>query len=385
MRIGYYFHGFMGDVKYEGKREVSTPDGNAAYSWSIVYEGGQRSHEVIPLHKDRDEDGYRIHGIELFSSFSKEKRFNSYHLMDAYRSKYGSVTGFPELDVVLIEWRWPIPDRNCVMNSDGSWFVPNGMQTDLLRQWELIRHYQKTKTPIVLWDLDHKLTYRDEQTVKPAAVFETSVNLMSTYVVRTRVEPPTVVADLLQHKTLPVDPLRKMAYVGSRYERDDVISEWIEPVSDQFPGQVEFWGKWDGADKLWKNVKYMGRIGMRDFMKAYGTAACCPLLAKRSYMKSGFISPRPWEALLFGTLPVGLSCHAAAWRYTNGIFACDAADLSEITQWFAGMTLQERHIKREELAHDLKHMDVSHFVDSIEDVVNGIPPNSRIEVQKEEG
>ena len=39
MNVGYSYWGFLGDKKLDEKfNEVSTPDGNAFYSWSIIRE-----------------------------------------------------------------------------------------------------------------------------------------------------------------------------------------------------------------------------------------------------------------------------------------------------------------------------------------------------------
>ena len=54
MRIGYSYWGFLGDHKVFGGREVSTPDGNSTYSWSIVHEALEHGHEVWMMQQDRD-------------------------------------------------------------------------------------------------------------------------------------------------------------------------------------------------------------------------------------------------------------------------------------------------------------------------------------------
>ena len=381
MRFGYAAWGFLGDTKLDGSgNELSSPDGNAAYSWSILWEAQKRGWTTYWMHHDRDKTAFSLFGKDLFSSFSQQKRVSAY--LNTIQT--GGVE-LPELDVVLVEWRWPIVGRNTF---DMKW--KPGYQPDLERQSQILNHYANTTAVVVLWDLDHKLTYEDEDLWQGAyqAIFETSIKPLDQHFHRrTSVNPPVVVSDLMQHPTNQVDPNRKLVYVGSRYERDDAIDAWIRPVSDAFPGQVEFWGKWTDADKLWPNVRYMDRITMRDFSKAYGTAVACPLLAKRSYLEQGFISPRPWEALMFGTLPIGLDSHLGVERYTDGLVALDANDLIATVDEMSRESIYERHRRREELAHKLQCCDASRFVDHIEDVMNGAPPNSRpVDLaQKEEG
>ena len=39
MKIGYSYWGYLGDTKYDKNGKMaSTPDGNAIYSWSIIYQ-----------------------------------------------------------------------------------------------------------------------------------------------------------------------------------------------------------------------------------------------------------------------------------------------------------------------------------------------------------
>src|SRR3990172_11105956 len=107
MRLGYAFHGFLGDYKMDADyQELSTPDGNASYSWSILYEAQRRRHEVWLMQQDRDWPAFQQKGRYDFESFSQEKRFDSYLLSRKARDS------FPELDVLLLEWRFPIPPRN---------------------------------------------------------------------------------------------------------------------------------------------------------------------------------------------------------------------------------------------------------------------------------
>lgn len=372
MKIGYSYWGFLGDVKLdEAGNVLSTPDGNATYSWSIIWELQRRGHTVYAMQEDRDWPAYRRMGDGLFASFSCQKRTDAYRAM---KHTFGSSEILPELDILLCEWRFPIPGRNCT-TWDGAVceFPASGlnhqgqpMQPDLKRQTEILRHYKGKKTKIILWDLDHKLTEGDERVWTPDAILETSHSPLRLTMDRTRVEPPTLVADLLQHPTLPSDPNRKLVYIGSRYERDDVIDRWLGPVSEKYPGQVEFHGKWDDDAKArWPKISMHQRCTVSDFRKIYGTAGACPLLAKQSYLETGFITPRPWEALLFGTIPVGLGDANGVDQYTPWV-AGDPSDMVEVAEVLCGMMPEQRHAERKNLAEMLDFMDVKHFVDKLE-------------------
>jgi hypothetical protein len=366
VRIGYSYWGFLGDIKLDRDgNELSTPDGNATYSWSILWEAQRRGHEVWAMQEDRDRSAWNVNGVGLFKSFSQQKRANAYR-----RTEQTNGHMLPDLDVLLVEWRFPIPGRNCVI-VDGRPQFGGEQQPDLWRQTQLLQHYLERGTRVIAWDLDHKLERGDEAYWGFDAVFETSQRPRHLLIERTQVEPPFVIDDLMQHETLPVDPRQKLVYVGSRYERDDVITEFVKPVSDRWPGEVMFYGNWlntlDECRALWPNVSYNGRIGVAGFRQAYGRAVACPLLAKRSYLKTGFITPRPWEALLFGTIPIGI--HRSQVPYTHLI----GANEETMVAWIEDLTTispRERDDLRRDLCHELRFMDVRNFVDEIENVVN---------------
>ena len=372
LRLGYSYWGFLGDNKEDDQGQpISTPDGNATYSWSILHEAQRRGWRTVSMQRDRDMWPTIRHRSDNFRAFSQRIRHEAY----AKTEKTDGVSyAMPPLDVLLLEWRFPIPGRN-TPDMRGK----PGYQPDLERQTELIEHYSKTKTKIVIWDLDHKLTFDDEQLFAdfggPDAILETSVNPLEQMWRRTRVEPPIVIDELRQFPTMPSDRLRKLAYIGSRYERDDVIDQYIRPVSDRFPNQIEFWGNWKSeanhAEVLakWPKISYRDRITVKDFRSVYGTAVACPLLAKRSYLTSGFITPRPWEALMFGCVPVGLREMTGIDQYVFKT-AGSAEELGDVVQSLAGYDPAARHSLRMESIEKIRFMDVKDFVDVLEAVYN---------------
>lgn len=369
LRIGYSFWGFLGDNKIDFQgNELSTPDGNATYSWSIIWEAIRRGHTVFSMQDDRDRPAVLLYGACNFSSFSQEKRLQSYNQMI---KTYG--VALPELDVLLVEWRFPIPGRNTPEDRANI-----GYQHDLERQTELLRFYRDQGTKIIVWDLDHKLTGQDEVTWEFDAVFETSVRPRNLFQKRTRVEPPFVISDLLQFATYDADASKKLVYVGSRYERDDIITEYVRPVSDRWPGHVVFYGNWlktlDECRSLWPNVLYRDRITTKGFTSAYRDAVACPLLAKRSYLETVFVTPRVWESVLFGTIPIALLVkedkdqQMSMMEYVQ-LGACDAKELADIVYWLASSP-RDRQFCREATAEKLDFMDARYFVDRIEDVLD---------------
>ena len=386
MRIGYLFRGFLGDVKMDvNGNELSTPDGNATYSWSIEHECNKRGYRLIPLGPNLDAPAAERLGEDLFSAFSQRKRALSYERMR--RSGWAKLSDrkLPELDLLLVEWRWPIPGRNTPDDRGKP-----GFQPDLDRQEEVLQHYSDLGVPIVVWDLDHKLTASDEHEWAMVgngggpSIIETSVRPSRQLYERTRVEPPTVVADLLQHPMVDRMPTHHIGYIGSRYERDETIDEWIAPITPVHTHRAKFWGKWEPRDEVedrWPGITFAGRIGVKGFYDAYSRVATVPLLAKKSYYETGFITPRPWEAILFGTIPVGLKCHLGIEEYTEFV-AQDAYDLYAIAREIRAMSHIRREVLREDAAHRLSHMDVRNFVDTLERLAGKTPGT---ESKKEDG
>jgi hypothetical protein len=329
------------------------------------------------LQKDRDWTAFTRRGKYDFEAFSQDRRFYSY--LKCGRTVQGDEAwavgpDLPSLDLLFVEWRFPIPGRN-TPDAKGK----QGYQPDLERQDELLEHYGKIGTPLAIWDLDHKLTEDDERRIlgrrSRAVVLETSMAPRQGLLPRVRVEPPVAIQDLRQLTPKAPNPNKKLVYVGSRYERDDIIEEWIRPVSDRFPRQVEFYGNWTAEYNFnevrskWPNVKYCDRITMKDFYSAYGDAVACPLLAKRGYLETGFITPRIWEALMFGTIPVGLATHNGIAQYLPPhLIAQSPEHLGDIVEQLGGMDVKTRGVIRDDVISRIKFMDASNFVSVLEKV-----------------
>lgn len=380
MRIGYLFRGYLGDVKMDANGvEVSTPDGNATYSWSIEYECNRRGYRLIPLGQNLDAPAAQRLDRNLFSAFSTDRRTLSYVRMLRNGWNRLSDTALPDLDMVLVEWRWPIPGRNTPEARGHLHFQP-----DLDRQAEVLLHYSELGVPIVVWDLDHKLTHAEEDMWGLDKVIETAVcprgrseraQLGDAYALppRVRVEPPFMMSDLLQHDIDDHRPAHALGYIGSRYERDETIDEWILPITPAGTHRAKFWGKWEPQDEVrvrWPGVTFAGRIGVRGFYDAYSRVAAVPLLAKQSYYESGFITPRVWEAILFGSIPIGLACHHGIGQYCDDV-ALNSGELYMRAMGLRNISPIRRRVLREEAAHRLSHMDARHFVDVLERLAGG--------------
>ena len=58
-KCGYSYWGFLGDTKMDKDGNLlSTPDGNAFYSWSIIRQLQKDGYVVVQVMPDRDKDGF---------------------------------------------------------------------------------------------------------------------------------------------------------------------------------------------------------------------------------------------------------------------------------------------------------------------------------------
>ena len=107
MRIGYSFWGFL------GPGITDTPDGGRSHRRVLIDGLVSRGHDIVFLQPDRDRTEA---GLDLTGRYTWDG-------------------ALPAIDVLFLEWRWPIPGRNTTRCG-----TP-GHTCDLHRQQELLDHY----------------------------------------------------------------------------------------------------------------------------------------------------------------------------------------------------------------------------------------------------
>ena len=371
MKIGYSFWGFLADIKIRDGKEVSTPDGNAFYSWSIIFALLNAGHKVYRMLPDRDREITATKGINAFKSFAREKRQFAYH---------GLINEWPDdLDVLLMEWRFPIPGRNCNMAiSDPSY------QPDLAIQYAMLAKYVNTKTKIIIFDLDYKITEEDEKSINPYCILETSNKPKDTYAKRIAIDIPFDFEEINTFGVRVADSVKQLVYVGNRYERDRLIEKYLVPLTKisqhrnqaatyTSPLNVHLYGNWleSGRDSQirWPNFIYHDRISMKDFRAAYGNSCATILLAKDEYLKSGFMTARILESIFFGTIPIGISEFYKIEKYLpEQLIISEPEEIIDIVN----KSLFDYNW-RVKMIHDLrgslKIMDCRNFVKTIEEII----------------
>lgn len=279
MRIGFSFWGFL------GAGVLDTPDGGRFWRRPIVDELIRLGHEVVFLQIDRD------------------------------RAEAGQVlpyrwdAGFPEIDVLMCEWRWPLPGRNTTPCGT------KGHTCDLHRQDDLIAHYtHDSATPTLLWDTDQQLpadaslrSLDHVMVCEPGLLLPPRSVSLLTPVPNDLLDAADPVELSARARTLP------LAYVGNQYNRDADFDALFAPGAAHFPHRVA--GKWTDTTR-WPWVNFTGRCAFPETRAIYLTSVTTILLNPGPYSQTGHISQRLHEAVLAGCLPLTPTSVACAEVYT---------------------------------------------------------------------
>ncbi|GAB3977533.1 hypothetical protein GCM10029978_067500 [Actinoallomurus acanthiterrae] len=296
LRIGFSFWGFL------GHGVTDTPDGGRFWRRPIVDALIAAGHQVILLQANRDaaEAGQDL--------------------------PYQWESGFPALDVLLAEWRWPMPGRNTT--ACGS----TGHTCDLHRQNDLIGHYTAAGTATLIWDTDRQLAADDALRGLPHVIVGDPALLPAPGAVSLLAPVPDHLLDeadpqklAARHRPLP------LAYVGNQYDRDHDFEEFFVPAATRFRHRVA--GKWPRTSR-WPAVNFTGRCPFPEVQDIYRGALCTVLLNPRRYSSVGAVSQRRFEAPLAGCLPITPTTLAQASAFTPEILhAADGREVIERIEW----------------------------------------------------
>lgn len=281
MIIGYSFWGFL------GPGITDTPDGGRSHRRPLVDAIAARGHRLVFLQADRDR-------LEAGDDLGDRYTFDA---------------GLPELDVLFLEWRWPIPGRNT---------TPCGTPChtcDLHRQEELLDHYTlRRAAPTIIWDKDLRLPAGDQWRRRPNVAVCEAALIPSPGAVRLLFPLDDVSLDAADPQDLAAyrRPLT-LAYVGNQYDRDDAFDAYFAPAAACVTHEVA--GKWPGAGR-WPDVHFRGRIPFAEISELYRSALATVLLLPRRYAVVGQMTQRIFEAVLSGCLPLTPAEVHAAYRFT---------------------------------------------------------------------
>lgn len=269
MRIGYSFWGFL------GPGITDTPDGGRSHRRTLIDGLIAAGHDIVFLQRNRDLDES---GHDL-------------------RHRYAWDDGLPDLDVLFLEWRWPIPGRNTTGCGSPS------HTCDLHRQDELVTRYtHERRLPTILWDKDMQLTGGSPLRQMPSVV-----------VCEAALAPSPGAISLLfpvaDDELDRADPVRlatmsrplPLVYIGNQYDRDEAFSAFFAPAAARFEHRVT--GKWTRTAD-WPHVNFTGRCPFPHVRELYESALATMLLLPERYARAGQMTQRLFEAVLAGCLPI---------------------------------------------------------------------------------
>lgn len=294
--VGYFYWGFLGDKKFRNGKEVSTPDGNAFYSWSIISELQKRGYDVA-LYLDQDKEGYEKLGTKLFKSFATETRETAYTKAAAVKWDWD------KLDFVLLEWRWLIPGRNDPATKASN---PEGFQYDREKMEEVLNECKSRNIPVVVFDLDYKLTTEEVEKFGIKYVIELGNKWKDGSISAKKIQIPFDFSEMTEKNapeiiTNPEEFTADVIYIGNRYERDWCIYKYL-PDGTIVHGNWLEPGHGDPVHEF-PTIEFRKRLSASEIGKPYREAVATCLLAKREYCEMGFMTARIQEAAFYGTVP----------------------------------------------------------------------------------
>jgi hypothetical protein len=294
---------------------LDTPDGSRSYRRSLVDAVSAAGHQVVFLQENRD-----LHegGVDL-------------------RDAYGFSSGFPRLDALVLEWRWPLPGRNTTGCGTA------GHTCDLHRQRELLEVYTfDRRTPTVVWDLDRRLP-ADDPLRRRGNVTVAEYALRPTPGAITVACPaPDRLLDaadpaLLAARPRPVD----LVYVGNQYDRDAAFGAWFAPAAAQVSHRVA--GKWPRTS-AWPHVRFTGRCRFGEVAAIHAGALATVLLLPERYARVGHQTSRLFEAVTAGCLPLTPSNTVCASAFTPDVLHVDdGAAVVERLRWLRAIAGTPEH------------------------------------------
>jgi hypothetical protein len=280
VRIGYSHWGFL------GPGITDTPDGGRAHRKVLIDGLIARGHETVFLQADRDR-------AEAELPMPEPYRFDD---------------GFPEIDALFCEWRWPIAGRNTTPCG------ASGHTCDLHRQRDLLAHYTHARgTLSILWDKDRQMAADD--------LLRGQVNV---FICEAALHPTPGATSLLfpvaDEALKAVDPHAlaalprdiSLVYVGNQYDRDAAFDRFFAPAAAGVPHVVA--GKWPHTER-WAHVTFTGRVPFTAVEPLHRRALATVLLLPDRYARIGQVTQRLFEAVLAGCLPLTPATLRSAHRF----------------------------------------------------------------------
>lgn len=328
MKCGYSFWGFINSFDI-----ADTPDGGRAYRYHLVKELINQGHDVIGLQQNRD--NVLQNDLEGKMTFSSE---------------------LPEIDFLLLEWRWKMPGRNVVgveFSPTNSCRLENELEPDYSRQDQLLEYYlNKTTIPILIIDTDLKITEEDEAALgkykNRVIILEPSMYVESKSVSRLSWFFPF---DLSISKNYKIrKPKYLISYVGNNYEKDEMFKFMVKPLSKHFPNKIDVFGNWMKYPDKWNVIKkefplvnFHNKSSYLETIDIYNNSLVSLFLPKINYMLKGSCSVRLCESFLYKSLLLIPKSFLGSEDIFDPIFIYnDPWEAKDKIEYFESLDLKER-------------------------------------------
>ena len=388
MKIGYSYWGFLADVKMNEQGErISTPDGNAFYSWSIIQAFQKENDTVVSIMPDRDRFAAKFIGLtKMFSAWATAKRAYAYERMQKinYEKSFKTMTKdelfeiwnankVNELDFILHEWRMLIEGRNDeASRSFDNW------QPDFWIQECLIEYCKNNNIKLIIFDLDYKLSEdKFEEICDFAKVIELGNKwLKSKFADKARKVYIPFDFDSISEFQPKINPENNLVYVGNRYERDWCIDKYI-------PENLEkcvVYGNWKesgrDSESRWPCIEFGKRLQTEEMHDVYSNSKLTILLAKKEYCDYSFMTARLIEAVFYGTVPLFIEEYGAetiqeyAGAYASSLTVKSKEEVISVAEAFEGDELLALRIDIiNYLRNRLSKMDAKNIVQILKDML----------------
>lgn len=378
MNIGYSYWGFLADIKMNDKLErLSTPDGNAFYSWSIIKELQSRGNNVISIMPDRDQYAVNFLEKDAFLAWATDDRYNAYKAMlhIEYSSSWKNIIMKDLFDIwdkyqfeyIIHEWRMPIDGRNTLdAKSNPNW------QPDLFIQACLLRYCKLHHIKLFIFDLDYKLKASDIIDKENTIILELGTKWSRTKSIKSRKVYIPFDFNHINDFNIKSNANINLIYIGNRYERDWCIDKYIP---DEYENVI-IHGNWKegGRDSVekWPKLHFRKRLQTEEMHDAYSNSICTILLAKKDYCKYHFMTARIIEAIFYGTLPLFINeygfdtIYEYAGKYSTILTVHNKNEVRHTIEYFK----QSKDLRVEiieYLRNRLSKMDAKYFVNILEE------------------
>jgi hypothetical protein len=309
VRLGYSFWGFL------GPGITDTPDGGRSHRRALIDGLTAAGHDIVFLQENRDLTEAR-HDL---------------------REHYSWDAGLPGIDVLFLEWRWPIPGRSTIPCGT------SGHTCDLHRQDELVARYtvrQQVRT--IVWDKDLRLPISSPLRSLPNVVICEAALAPSAGAVSLLF--PVADDDLDQADPAALAAMPRplpLVYIGNQYDRDEAFSAFFVPAAVRHGHRVA--GKWTRTAD-WPHVNFTGRCAFPEVRDLYESALTTVLLLPDRYARAGQMTQRLFEAVLAGCLPLTPAMLPFASAFTPSVLhASTGAEMADRIVGLQGIAGTPRH------------------------------------------